>query len=181
MAAHAIAMKINFACGRQVLDGFFNVDAVRHPKAPRDPELIHAVEFDPDGSIRNPLPLDDGCADELQAMHIIEHVFAWEAPSLVGEWYRLLKPGGMLVVECPDIEHAARNLLAVLPDQMNLWPFYGDPGPKDPFMCHKWGYTKRTLQGVLIRAGFESVKALPPQTHGARLNRDMRMEARKPC
>jgi SAM-dependent methyltransferase len=179
MAADS-AMKINFACGRQVLDGFFNVDAVRHPKAPRDPELIHAVEFDSDGSIRNPLPLKDGCADELHAMHIIEHVFAWEAPALVGEWYRLLKPGGLLVVECPDIEHAARNLLAGLSDQMWLWPLYGDGGTKDPFMMHKNGFTPSKMKWLLSSCGLSNVRHLPPVTHGARLNRDMRFEARKP-
>ena len=30
-------MRINFWCGRHVRDGWLNVDAVRHPKAPRDP------------------------------------------------------------------------------------------------------------------------------------------------
>ena len=53
-------MRINFGCGRQVLDGWFNTDAVLSPKAPRAPELLHAVKFTPDGKVENPLPLPDG-------------------------------------------------------------------------------------------------------------------------
>mgnify|MGYP000440909087 CR=1 FL=1 len=44
-------MRVNFWCGRQVLEGFYNVDAVLHPKAPRQPELLHIVEFDAAGGI----------------------------------------------------------------------------------------------------------------------------------
>lgn len=172
-------MKINFGAGKQTWPDFFCIDAVQHPKASRPLDMIHAVEFDGDGI--NRLPLEDGCADELHSYHFIEHVYAWQAPALVGEWYRLLKPGGVLVVECPDLLKAARNLLNGGPDQMHMWPLYGDPGHKDVFMCHHWGYTPKTLQALLIMAGFERCKEKPPQTHGARLDRDMRMEARKPC
>ena len=174
-------MRINFWCGRQVLDGWFNVDAVRSPKAPRDPELIHAVDFHRDGRVANPLPLDDGCASELQAMHAIEHVYAWEAPYLLDEWSRLLKAGGRLVLELPNLEAAARNLLQGLGHQMSMWPLYGDPGHKDPYMTHRWGYTPTTICELVQRCGFVDIQLKPPQTHGARANRDMRLEARKPA
>lgn len=173
-------MKINFACGRRVLDGWFNIDAVRSPRAPRDPELLHAVTFHADGSVASPVPLPDACADELMAMHIVEHVYAWEAPGLVAEWRRLLKPGGLLVVECPDIVKAARNLLAGMSDQMAMWPLYGDPGHRDVYMTHRWGYTPKTLAALLAGAGFTDIRHLPPQRNGGLNERDMRMEARKP-
>lgn len=172
-------MKINFGCGRRVMDGFFNIDAIRHEQAPRDAELIHAIRFDADGAVSNPLPLDDGCADEVHALHVIEHVHAWEAPHLLAEWRRLLKPGGRLILELPSIELAARNLLAGMPDQMNMWPFYGDPGPKCPFNCHRWGYTAKSIKALVAAGGFVNIVQPPPVTHGARVNRDMRLEAVK--
>ena len=172
-------MRINFGCGRQVLDGWFNVDAVHSPRAPRAPELVHALQFTPAGAVANPLPLPDNCADELQAMHVVEHVYAWEAPALLAEWRRLLKRGALLVLELPNIEAAARNLLAGAKDQMCMWPFYGDPGHLDPFMCHRWGYTPRTIRQLVESAGFRDIVQPPPRTHGARQDRDMRIEARK--
>jgi predicted SAM-dependent methyltransferase len=173
-------LRINFWCGRQVLDGWFNVDAVRNKKAPRPPELLHSVEFEYDGRVRKPLPLADGCAEELQAIHAIEHVAEWEAPHLMAEWLRLLKPGGLLVLELPNLECAARNLLAGLSDQMSMWPIYGDGSHRDPLMCHKFGYTPSTIARLVKAAGFIDVKILPPVTHGARHDRDMRVEARRP-
>lgn len=170
-------MRVNFWCGRQVLDGFFNVDAVRHPKAKRDPELIHAMTFDAEGRVVNPLPLEDGCATELHAMHAVEHVRQWEAPYLVGEFKRLLRPGGLLVLELPNIEAAARNLLAGMDDQMTMFAFYGDGSHRDPYMCHPYGYTPKSIEAMLRNAGFTSIFHKPPQTHGARKNRDMRVEA----
>lgn len=172
-------MKINFACGKQTWPGFFCIDAVPHPKATRAPDLLHALQFDGE-RIVNPIPLDDGCAEEVHSYHFIEHVYAWEAPAVIAEWRRLLKPGGLLVLELPNIEHAARNLLNGLSDQMNMWPFYGDPSHRDPYMCHRWGYTPRTIMGLLSRGGFTEIVMGEPRTHGARVNRDMRVEATAP-
>lgn len=169
-------MRINFACGKQTWDGFFCVDAVKHPKASRDPNLLHVLTFD-GATLANPLPLEDGCADELHSYHFLEHVRAWEALALVREWSRLLRTGGRLILELPNIEAAARNLLAGMNDQMVMWPFYGDPGHMDDFMTHRWGYTPKTVTALLEENGFTKVKVLAPQTHGARENRDMRVEA----
>lgn len=173
-------MKINFGCGRRVLREYFNVDAVHNSKAPYAPELLHAIEFDQDGSVRNPLPLPSGCADELFSAHVVEHVHDWQAPHLLAEWKRLIRPGGALVLELPNIEAAARHLLEGKSDQWCMWPLYGDGSHRDPWMCHKYGYTPKTIRRLVEEAGFVDVRLLPPQTHGPRPDRDMRVEARKP-
>lgn len=170
-------MKLNIGCGKQTWPGFYCVDAVRHPKASREPDLLHAFQFSGDGTLRNPLPLADDCADELHSYHFIEHVYRWEAPYLVAEFRRLLKPSGKLVLELPNIAAAAQNLLAGMNDQMAMWPLYGDPEHRDPYMCHRWGYTPETITALLHENGFELVNVLPPVTHGAKRKRDMRVEA----
>lgn len=169
-------MKLNVACGKQTWDGYFCIDAQRNPKATRDPDLLHAFEFDGERLV-NPLPLEDGCAEEVCSFHFLEHVYRWEAPALLAEFRRLLRPGGRLVLELPNLEAAARNLLAGKNDQMAMWPLYGDPSHLDPYMCHRWGYTPGTVRALLEECGFTKIKLLPPQTHGARANRDMRVEA----
>lgn len=172
-------MKIDFACGKHTRPGYFCIDAVQHPKATRDLDLLYVAEFDQHGGLKEKIPLEDGCAAELQAMHFIEHVFRYQAPALLSEWKRLLQPGGRLILELPNIELACRNLLAGMDDQMSMWPLYGDWSHKDPYMMHKHGYTPRTIQALLHEAGFRNPVMLAPQTHGAKMGRDMRVEAKK--
>lgn len=171
-------IKINIGCGKQTWDGFYCVDAVAHKKATRPPDLIHAFNFDGD-RLQNPLPLNDGVSSELHNYHFIEHFYRWEAPALISEFHRLLKIGGRLIMELPDIEKCARNLIKGSSDQLSMWGFYGDPGWEDQFMCHRWGYTPGSIAALLKDGGFTKINILPPKTHGRRVNRDMRIEAVK--
>lgn len=171
-------MKINIAAGKQVWPDFFCVDAVQHPKANRKLDLIHAFEFTGE-TLDNPLPLDDGVATEVHAYHFLEHVYAWEAPALVREFARLLGENGKLVLELPNLEKCAKNLMNGQKDQLCMWGMYGDPGHKDVFMCHRWGYTPKTLKNLLINNGFDHITFCSPKTHGRRVQRDMRAEATK--
>jgi predicted SAM-dependent methyltransferase len=164
-------MRLNLGCGKMVLDGFVNIDIQQNPKAKRPLDILADVRS---------VPLHDECADEVHAYHVIEHFYRWQTPEVLGEWKRLLKAGGLLVLELPNIEAAARNLLAGMDDQMCMWAFYGDPSHRDPYMCHPWGFTPKSIKSLLSECGFSHIELKPPQTHGRRVNRDMRVEARKP-
>jgi hypothetical protein len=163
-----------------VLSGYCNVDAVVHPKAERAPEVLHALRFNADGSLVEKTPMLDDFADELLAAHVIEHFYGWQTQSVLAEWKRLLKPGGKLILELPNIEAAARNLLTGMRPQMWEFAFYGDHSHKDEFMCHRTGFTPASITKAVQDAGFRDVQILPPMTHGPRPNRDMRVEAIKP-
>jgi predicted SAM-dependent methyltransferase len=162
-------MKIHAGCGKRILEGWTNVDVQRIPGAARDPDLLCDLRS---------VPLPDACAEELMAIHVAEHFYPWELKDeVLPEWKRLLKPGGKLVLEMPDVMKAARNLLAGAGDQMAMWPLYGDNTLRDPYMMHKWGWCYATIKPVLEAAGFQKVKERDPQYHGARLTRDFRVEA----
>lgn len=165
-------MRLNLGCGRHVLDGYTNVDVARSPKAARAPEILHDMRA-------GPLPLPDGVADEVLAVHLFEHFYRWEVDALLADWRRVLKPGAVLVLELPNLEAACRNVLAGERDQLGMWPLYGDPSHRDPFMCHRWAWTSTTLRALLEASGFTKIKQGPPQWHGCRVDRDMRIEARK--
>lgn len=172
-------MKINFACGRHVEDGFFNIDAVRSELAARDPELLFELKF-ADGNLVEKIPLEDECAEELHAYHIIEHFYRFDVDAVVAEWHRLLKPGGLLVLELPNLEAACRNLIQKgMSDSDVIFPIYGDPSWKSPYMCHRFGYTPPMIVQLLTDHKFKKIKQLAPQTHKRRLHRDMRIEALK--
>ena len=163
-------MKIHLACGRHILDGYTNCDLARHPNAVRDPDIFCDVSC---------VPLPDGEADEVLSVHILEHFYEWEVPIVLAEWARLLKPGGMLILEMPDVYKAARNLLEGQPDKMAMWPLYGDNTMRNPLMCHKWGWTYRTLLPYLEKAGFIDCVEKDPQWHARNKKRDFRVECVK--
>ena len=173
-------MRINIGAGKQTWQGFYCIDAVQHPKATRPLDMKFAFEFHKDGTLKRHIPIADGIAEEVHNYHFIEHVYRWEADAVIREFKRLLVSGGYLVMECPDIEKACRNLIKGGNDQMSMWPLYGDWSHKDPYMMHRHGYTPKTITQLLKDNGFVGIQILPPMTHGRRAMRDMRIEARKP-
>jgi len=160
-----------------VLDGWVNIDVARSPKAPRAPEILAEAKK---------IPLPDGCADELMVIHGFEHIYRWECEITVAEWRRLLKPNGRLILELPDLYKCCQNVLTGYtinnrtPEEFSLWGLYGDPSHNDPFMCHRWGWTPKTLRQFLQLNGFHTITDAATQWHPTgRINRDMRIEARK--
>lgn len=172
-------MRINVGCGRHVLDGWTNVDMEVSPKAARPPEILASAVA---------IPLPDSCADEVMAIHVLEHFYRWEVAAVLAEWRRLLKPGGQLTLELPDILKCARNLIKLSAagagadqiDSQAMWGLYGDPGTRNPLMCHRWGWHPATLQAELQAAGFTDLVWPATKWHPAgRAHRDMRVEARR--
>ena len=166
-AAIRQSIKLNIGCGRRVLDGWINVDTKSRGNAP-----------DVDADVRE-LPFPDNYADEVMAIHLIEHFYIWEVPDVVNEWKRVLKPGGKLVIECPDLEKTIKHMYEGRHEpQLTMWPLYGDPSHQDPLMCHKWGYNAHSLIMLLKHIGFDNPVVEPAQFHMKDL-RDMRVVAIK--
>jgi len=177
-------MRLNIGCGHRVKDGYFNIDALHNPKAPRAPDLLYHFQFDKDGRLLEPVPLDDAVADEIQAIHVFEHFYRWTCKAAAAEFNRLLKPGGLLILELPDLIKCCKNIIenrqARHPDQLGRWGLYGDPRVNDPFMCHPWGWGPEELMAFLGENGFKDMRHLPTQFHSiGRDHRDMRIECRK--
>jgi predicted SAM-dependent methyltransferase len=171
-------VKLNLGCGDKHLPGYLNVDIVESRRGLR-PDVIC--------DIRDLKPFDGASVDEVLAVHVIEHVHRWEVEGVLVEWARVLKSGGKIVLETPNLISACKALLedpikGARPGQegqMTMWPLYGDPSWKDEHMMHKWLYTPRSLAEVLHKVGFTQIKQTPAQ-YKMREPRDMRLEAIKP-
>lgn len=155
---------MNIGAGKKRIDGWVSVDLAG------EPDIVADVRT---------LPLPDGCADEAMAIHVIEHLYRWDAPAALKEWHRVIKPGGRLILELPDLLKCCRNVLSGKGDRMGIWGLYGDPRYENPLMTHRWGWTASELVRELKSAGFDSVTEKKPEFHKMKGRRDMRLEAIK--
>lgn len=107
--------------------------------------------------------------DAVFSSHNIEHLYAHEVPVALGEFRRVLKEDGFVVITCPDLAAVA----ALIADGL-VKPAYVSPaGPIAPidilyghrasiergnhFMAHRCGFTEEVLRGTLAQSGFRSV------------------------
>ncbi len=169
----ANTIKLNLGCGDKILDGYINVD-VANERAGKQPDVIC--------DIRNLDNFSDNYADEILAVHVIEHFWRWEVIQILKEWVRILKPGGKMILECPNLKSACEEFLKD-PDlnsgpgqegQRTMWVFYGDPRWNDPLMVHRWGYTPLSLAKVMHEAGLRDLRQEAAQFK-LREPRDMRI------
>jgi predicted SAM-dependent methyltransferase len=113
------------------------------------------------------------------AIHVLEHFWRWEAREILTEWMRILKPGGQLILELPCMDRVFAYIRALpsgrakMAMQMTAWAFWGDPGHRDPSMCHRWGYFRSELMDLMQKVGLRSVHEEPTRYH--RRDRDMRL------
>jgi hypothetical protein len=170
-------LRLNLGCGDKHLPGYVNVD-VASSRAGVQPD----VQCD----LRDLKLFATGSADEILAVHVVEHFWRWEIVDVLHEWLRTLKPGGQMIVECPNLLEACRTLLedpinGAQPGpegQRTMWVFYGDPAWRDPLMCHRWNYTPQSLKALMEEAGLVRVRQEPAQFK-LREPRDMRIVGEK--
>lgn len=169
-------IKLNVGCGRKRLDGYVGVDIVARSAAD-----IIAESY--------AIPLPDDCATEVLAIHLVEHMYSWDVPRALAEWFRLLRPGGQLNLEMPDMLKACRNIAdnikparrGEFSDQLGMWGVFGDDREKDPYMIHKSGWWFERLRPLVAGVGFVEISEHPTIFHSVgRDIRDFRLEARKP-
>jgi SAM-dependent methyltransferase len=75
------------------------------------------VEVDPDFPCLDflvsgaALPIQNGWADEVLTVHMIEHISPLELRTTLREWFRILRVGGELRIHTPNGEAIARTLM----------------------------------------------------------------------
>lgn len=171
-------LRLNLGCGDKILPEYVNVDVVESRRGMR-PDILC--------DLHSLTPFADNSADEILSVHVVEHFWRWEVRDILKEWVRVLKPGGKMLLECPNLESACREFLEdpglrAREDQQGqrtMWVFYGDPAWKDPYMVHRWGYTPHSLGQLLAEVGLVDIRQEPAQFK-LREPRDMRITGVKP-
>lgn len=171
----ADSIKLNLGSGHKKLSGFVNVDMSKSDSwCNNTPDVV--------ADIFEKLPFPDEYADEVHGYHVFEHVVRHKSDAVLRDWIRVLKPGGLLILELPCLDKILHLFNYFIerdkapPAHLTLWGLYGDPKWKSDAMYHRWCYSGDELRGMMEREGLE-VTFAEPQTHQPL--RDMRLEGRK--
>lgn len=130
-------------------------------------DIDPANEPDVVGSMLDMGDVADGTVDAIYSAHNIEHVYAHEVSLVLKEFLRVLKPKGLLVVTCPDLQTVCQ---LVAEDKLGDAIYKSQAGPIAPldviyghgqalseghhYMAHKCGFTLKTLTQAVHSAGF---------------------------
>lgn len=141
-------IRLHLGCGQIRLDGYINIDG--------------AVSTATD-TVMNVLDLDlaSNAVDEIFSSHMIEHLTHQEFETAIDNWYKILKPGGILTLRCPNfiiaIKHFAEN------PEPERWKYINMIfGPttqgSSSYNLHKNGFSVQRLSSVLAEHGFTVLK-----------------------
>lgn len=101
------------------------------------------VKFD----LNNPLSdiYPENSVDSIGAFHLIEHLKPTRIRKLIASWAKVLKPGGILNVECPDFDGCVQWYLKDKSLLSKQWIF-GDDSREGQH--HFWGFSAEELEDI---------------------------------
>lgn len=134
-----------------------------------DPE----VQPDLVGSLTDLSAVTSGSMDAIYSSHNLEHLLPHEVPTALAEFRRVLRPGGLALITCPDLQAVA----ALVAEDRLTEPAYVSPaGPIAPidmiyghrramaagnlYMAHRCGFTEKVLKATVGNAGFAQAVSL---------------------
>ncbi len=103
--------------------------------------------------------------EAIYASHIVEHISIEEVSKMLKHWYDVLAPGGKVIINVPDMEWLAREIITVERGEEASSEYFNTVdklmyviyGPGEGFDQHKSGFTKGTLYQKLQEAGFKDI------------------------
>lgn len=201
--------KLHLGCGLNTPEGWINVDGswnawlAKHPNLKRLLKIIRLlprsaleIPWKPNirtHDVRRTLPFSNDSLSVVYASHLLEHLYLEEAKRLLGECFRVLKPGGILRTVVPDLKslveeyvseshsgHSDRpNGESSPADRLNKKLGFRKPEPPSGNLIyriysvwkdlheHKWMYDAESLVGYFNAAGFREVREM--QCHQSRI------------
>ena len=102
-----MSIKLDIGCGANKQKGFVGMDT----RMVDGVDILHDLE-------KFPYPLKAECCSTIMGSHIIEHIKPWFSIPLMNELWRIMKPGGQLMLSTP------------YPGSQGYW--------QDPTHCNGW-------------------------------------------
>ncbi len=167
-------MKINLGSNKKMIGGYVNVDGLQLPGV----DVVHDLT-------QVPYPFEDGVAEEIVMIEVLEHLSFRSTLACLKECYRILKDDGVLIVQVPDIGamcgmYVAGEICDCVPRKASSmeeykgnplcpycdgkgkihterWRFAFAGAQKHKFDAHLNHFTAELLERDLMQAGFYPV------------------------
>jgi predicted SAM-dependent methyltransferase len=170
--------RLHIGCGWNHVDGWLNVDKF-------------AANADTYLNAYKPFPFPSNTFDKAFTEHMIEHLEVEKVRQFLQEVFRVLKPGGVFRVTCPDLELYANKYVqgddeffgkvaqCVEGKRMKnpdlAWMVRGNGGAfmtgvVKNFHKHKWMYDFNNLSACLSDVGFENITK---QKYGTSIDKEL--------
>lgn len=158
-------VKLNLGCGDKKLHGYVNVDLYN-----KNADIIRDIKKMPD--------ILNNVVSEILGVHVFEHISPFEVVDMLKEWYRILMPGGKLILEMPDILETCKNFEKADKNERYrlINCIYGTGmGISNP---HLFGWYDEILFDHLAGVGFVDIRKENPQFE--HWGHNLRIECIKP-
>jgi len=143
---------LNAGCGKIYKKGFINIDAF-------DTEVA-----DIRCSVTS-LPFKSGKFKNIECHHVLEHLGYIGAIYCLHEFFRILKTGGKIEIETPDIQSSFKKFLKYKSQASRSlilsWIF----GISSPGLSHKILFPKLLLKKMLKNTGFTNIRFYKTRPH----------------
>lgn len=140
-------IKVNLGCGKRDFGpDWIHIDGGDYPHLNK--------EY---GSISE-LKMNNNSVDLLYASHLIAYFSREEFKNILKEWFRVLKPGGILRLATPDFDDMTTLYQSGGVELKDIiGPLYGKMRMGEEWIYHKETYDFKTLNHILIDSGFKTI------------------------
>jgi len=153
-------VRLDIGCGDKALDGWIPIDR----------------KF---GKEAFPLDYPTGSVDAIRAVHILEHFSYFQTISVLKDWCRVLKPGGLLRVAVPDLDKLIAAYQGTNPDGIPIEQCILG-AQSDPNDIHKALFNAEKLTEVMQLAGFGAIRRWKTKANDcASLSISLNLEGKK--
>jgi len=142
-------VKIYFGCGLDKRAGYINVDIRKDV----NPDVVWNLEV-------TPYPFQTESAEEILFKDSLEHISWRKIPDVIAECRRILRKGGRLLIQAPDMEEIARRVIFDMNNDWKAISFWVYGEQDYPENLHKSGFTIPSITRLLEENGFKVVKAV---------------------
>ena len=145
------SIKLHLGCGSNILNGYINID-------------LYNQSADIKLDITDLPYFEDNSVEEIFLNAVFEHLYTFEQNRALKEWYRILKPGGLLRIDSlPDFDEIIKAYInktkGHIKETFDLYEVtrytHGDYLPENRIgQMHKDLFTKEKIKNLLENAGF---------------------------